>query len=377
MKRALVLTLLFAGTLFGQTIVVPQRTQHYTTKPPLEPIPPGDDDEKDPAYKTYKEGYALILGDKWSEAMKKFGEVKSKFPQSDYLDDAAYWSAYAQKRLDYRKGIAAYELFLESYPESRYADDAVADMDEHNVSVVVSGDAKNVRVRTPRPGSYSYSYGTTARASEQAMRDAERAMRQGERELRRSVIGLGVARAPRAWNLENDGSERKLDAKTRLKVSALQALGDNHDDKEAFQTLKEIALDKAQSVVLRRTAVETLEDFDKFDAVTVLLDVARSDPDEYVRIAAINGLGEASRDKNKAVENLILLWSGTPKGLEKQFETLLYVIADVGNDKAVDFLVKVAQSNESDDLRNDAVLYLGSIGSPKSRAALIQILKSK
>lgn len=376
MIRAMLVLTLFAGTLMSQTIIAPQGIQFYTPKPPLEPMPSGDDDEKDAAYKIYKEGYSLILDEKWAEAMKKLAEVKTKNPKSDYLDDAAYWSAYAQKRLDKKKGIAAYELFIENFPESSYVDDAVSDMSDGDVTVVVSGDAKNVRVRTPRPGSYSYSYGSTARASEQAMRDAERLMRQVEREMRHS--GVTIARAPMAVvGFGESDDEKKLDKKTRMKLAALRALSNDEDDKEAFQTLKEVALDKSQPMILRRTAVESVGEFQKFDAVTVLIDVAKNDPDEYVRMAAINGIGDASRDKNKAVDNLLVLWSGTPKGREKQLETLLYVIADVGNDKAVDFLVKVAHTHENDDLRSDAVYYLGNIGNPKSRAALIQILKSK
>ncbi len=379
MLRTLWGLVFFAGSLMSQTIIAPPGTQFYHSEPRLAALPPPQaDDEKDPAYASYKAGYSLILDEKWSEAMKKFSEVKTKNPKSDYLDDAAYWSAYAQRRLDKKKGIAAYELFVENFPESSYIDDAIADMNDDDVNVVVSAGGNTFDIKGPRRGSYSYSYGSDARASEQAMRAAELAMRNADRELRRSGIRMrSSARAPLAWGYDNDRTEKKLDSKTRLKLEALRALGDDEEDKEAFQTLKEVALDKSQPVILRRTAIESLEDFQKFDAATVLLDVARSDADEYVRIAAINALGDATRDKNKAVDNLIALWNGTSKGREKQFETLLYVIADVGNEKAVDFLVKVAQTNESDDLRSDAVFYLGNIGSPKSRAALIQILKSK
>jgi hypothetical protein len=379
MIRALITATLLTGSLYGQTIVAPAGTQVYKLESTLAALPPPDgDDEKDPAYPSYKEGYSLILSEKWSEALKKFAEVKAKNPKSDYLDDAAYWSAYAQKRLDSKKGLAAYEQFIESYPESSYLDDAVSDMSDGDLSITVAGDAKNLRVRTPRPGAYSYSYGSTARISDQAMREAEHAMRAANRELRRAGTRVAVApRAPFAWNLSEGETEKKLDSKTRLKLEALRALGADENDKDAFQTLKDVASDKSQPAVLRRTAVESISEFQKFDAATVLIEVAKNDPDEYVRIAAINGLGEASRDKNKAVDNLIVLWNGTPKGRDKQFETLLYVMADVGNEKAVDFLVKVAQTNENDELRSDAVYYLGNIGSAKSRTALIQILKSK
>jgi HEAT repeat protein len=378
MKKQIACLVFVSVTNIGwsQPRVASPATQFYTTIPLPDPATPGSDDEKDPAYKLYKEGYAMILDDKWSDAMKKLADVKSKFPKSEYVDDAAYWSAYAQKQLDPKKGIAAFESFLAEYPNSSYYDDALAEATEA-FTISVSGNTDNLKVkRTPR--AYSYSYGATARASEQAMREAERAMRDANREMRRAGARLSTTpRPPVVWSIGEDDHEKKLDAKTRLKLAALRALGDDENDKEAFQTLKEVSLDKTQPAILRRTAVESLQDFTKFDAVTVLLDVARLDTDEGVRLAAISSLGDVSRDKNKTIDNLILLWNGTPKGREKQFETLLYVIADVGNEKAVDFLVKVAQTNENDDLRSDAVYYLGNIGSPKSRAALIQILKGK
>jgi HEAT repeat protein len=56
---------------------------------------------------------------------------------------------------------------------------------------------------------------------------------------------------------------------------------------------------------------------------------------------------------------------------------LFYSIAEVGNDKAVDFLTNVALTHENYDLRTNAVYYLGSIGSEKARASLYRILKGQ
>jgi len=304
------------------------------------------------------------------------GEVKSKFPKSAYVDDAAYWSAYAQKRLDPKKGAAAYEKFLSDYPESSYADDAMADM-QSSVNVVVTPGANNVRVRTA-PRAYSYSYGSTMRSSQQAMRRSEQAMREVERAMRRSG---GMTPRPSmgfAWgDGEDGGKEPKLDPQTRLKLAALQALGESENDKDAFAALKDVALDKSQPEVLRVTAIRSLQDFKKFDVQPVLIDVARTDGPEEIQLVAITTLGDLGGDKNKSVDALITLFNGYPKQKEKHLESTLYAIADVGNDKAVDFLVKVATSNENIDLRSDAVYYLGNIGNEKSRAALMQILKTK
>lgn len=337
---------------------------------------PGEngDDEKDPGYKTYKEGYALILDDKWSEAMKKMAEVKSKFPKSEYVDDAAYWSAYAQKRLDPKKGEAAYEKFLNDYPESSYADDAMADM-HSNFTMITTPGADNVKVRSA-PRAYSYSYGSTMRASEQAMRISEQAMREAEHAMRRSNRAF-TPHPPMGLFPGDEEKERKLDPQTRLKLAALQALGESENDKEAFAALKDVALDKSQPDVMRIAAINSLQDFRKFDVLPILVDVARTDAPEDIQLVAIVTLGDLGGDKNKSVDALISLFNGYPKQKEKHLESTLYAIADVGNDKAVDFLVKVATSNDSIDLRSDAVYYLGNIGNEKSRAALMQILKSK
>lgn len=337
-----------------------------------EPLPPAEgDNEKDPGYKTYKEGYALVLADKYQEAIKKLAEVKAKYPKSEYVDDAEYWIAYAQKRLDPKKGREAYQLFLERYPESSYYDDAVADMND-DVTVVVSGDAKNFRIKRA-PHAYTYSYGSSLAASARALRDAEREMRRVQWRLGRISGTTPLPGLPGGRSHD----DAKLDQKTRLRLTALQALSESANDKEAFATLKEVALDKSQPDIMRITAIESLEGFRKFDVVPVLVDIARTDPNDDIQVSAIYTIADAGGDKNKTVDALVTLFQSYPKEKEKQQQTALYAIADIGNDKAVDFLVKVATTNENYELRNDAVYYLGNIGSEKSRAALLQILRTK
>ena len=56
---------------------------------------PAPDPQADPAYASYREGYGLILDEKWEEARRRFRELISKHPDSRYVEDAQYWSAYA------------------------------------------------------------------------------------------------------------------------------------------------------------------------------------------------------------------------------------------------------------------------------------------
>ncbi len=330
-----------------------------------------EENEKDPGYKAYKEGYMFILNDRWNDALKKFAEIKTKYPRSEYVDDAAYWSAYAQKRLDRKKGLAAYEKFLEEYPNSRYADDALADMRDD--IVIVAPDGQNLQVKVA-PEGYAYSYGTTIRESEKAMREAEQAMRLAQRELRMTKLRIpglmrrsGLALTP----------PKDIDAKTRIKLDALRALGESNNDKEAFAALKDVALDKSQPEILRVTALETLADFKKFDVLPVLVDVAKTDANDDVQIAAIYALADLGTEKNKLADALIGLFRSFSQQKDKQLAAALYAIAELGNEKAVDFLASVATSHENIELRSDAVYYLGTIGNEKSRAALLHILKGK
>ncbi len=330
-----------------------------------------DENEKDPGYKTYKEGYAFILSDRWADALKKFAELKTKYPRSEYVDDAAYWSAYAQKRLDKKKGLAAYEKFLQEYPESRYADDALADMRDD--MIILAPDGQNLQVKVA-PQTYTDSYSTTMREGQKALREVERAMREAQRGLRMTGIRIPRVIARQGWGVK---SAKDLDATTRIKLDALRALGALRNDKEAFAALKDVALDPSQPDVLRVTALETLADFGKFDVLPVLVGVAQSDVSDDVQIAALYAIADVQGDKAKSTDALIALFRGLPKQKEKQLAAALYAIAEVGNERAVDFLASVATSHENVELRSDAVYYLGTIGNEKSRAALLQILKGK
>jgi HEAT repeat protein len=84
-----------------------------------------------------------------------------------------------------------------------------------------------------------------------------------------------------------------------------------------------------------------------------------------------------TQDKNRSVETLIELFYAIPDSRAEQRGNVFYSIAEVGNDRAVDFLAKIAQSRGKYDLRSDAVYYLGSIGSERARTALYEILKEK
>jgi HEAT repeat protein len=88
-------------------------------------------------------------------------------------------------------------------------------------------------------------------------------------------------------------------------------------------------------------------------------------------------LGQTTRSDNVSLETLTRLYNQVPPERLRSLDVILYSVASIGSDPAVDFLVKVATESPSDELRLRAVSYLGNIGGEKARAGLYNILRRK
>ncbi len=332
------------------------------------------DEQDKPDQKLYKEGYNLILEEQWYPARKKFTELLQKYPSTGYADDAGYWSAYALMHTDPRKALAAYKEFVAKHPKSSYYSDAVADLTtvqaqieaQHEATRALRNSLDTLRFQIPTPA-----------PDVEGIPDM-REFQMNMRHLRWSLRGMKInLRSMRVPGFPGRDGEDSLDEATRLKLDALSALSEGKEDEKGFQTLKEVALDRHEPLPLRLEALNQLSEFTKYDPSGVYLDVARADTNEAVQSAAIDFLRRSVKDKNKAVEALASLFSALPHSRQDQRAMIVYDIADIGNDRAVDFLSGVARSEKDYELRSDAVYYLGNIGGDKARAALYEILKSK
>lgn len=338
---------------------------------PMPSAPPSlaGDNQADPGYAAYKEGYGLVLEEKWKEARKKFAEMIAAYPKSEYRDDAHYWSAYSLKHIDRKAAIEAYERFIENYPKSRYYDDAIADLNDLRPQAVVGVSRATSAVPAIAPV-------TPLPPGRAPLAYPRRSM---ERALRLELRQLGRLGHPQAFALpfRTPAPDEGVDAGTRLKMEALYALGETTEDDRSYTTLRDVAVDMHQPRPLREAAMDALTNFSKHDVIQVFVDIATKDTNSDIQGFAIDFIGEHGSDKNQRVTVLADLYRTLPRSRSDQRQTIVYTIADVGNDRAVDFLKAVALSDEDFDLRRDAVYYLGNIGGEKARSALYEILKSK
>lgn len=324
--------------------------------------------QDDPSYSIYRKGYALVMEEKWAEAIKRFEELQVRYPASTYIDEAAYWTAFSMKQTDRKRALSAYEQFLKRFPRSSYFEDAAADYGYLRVREAPAGmiDTSIVRfhilVPPPHPGDPGSVSGP---ALSMTVRRFERS--------RSGRVAITIEhRDTRFHQTEN------LSRDLQLKLETLTALGEIRDDEQAFHTLKEAARDPRQPPLFRVVALKSIARFSRFDPLPVLADAARSDTNSLVRRTAIVCMGQVERDRPGAVKTLKRIYEQTPETDLQQRSIILDAVATVGNEQAVEFLAGVARNSGSAELQLTAIDHISVAGKDKQRSvrALIELFHS-
>ncbi len=107
--------LLSAGLAFGQVMEPPPNMSFFQ-----KPTGRQSDDER-----AYQKGQAAIDARRWDRAVEAFGDVAAA--NGERADGALYWKAYALNKLGRREdALATLSKLFQSYPQSRWMDDAKA-----------------------------------------------------------------------------------------------------------------------------------------------------------------------------------------------------------------------------------------------------------
>lgn len=331
--------------------------------------------EDDPAYVLYKTGYNLILQSRYRDAQRKFEEVLKFYPKSRYREDASYWYAYSLRYQDKKRAIDALKKHLTQFPKSRYRSDVLEDLAELQArlqrGVAVRADSlrrNRLRVNVPEI--------TVDAPTPDILIDHDWDFAPGE-ELAVGIF-LDEMQDELEWGslLLWFSPKKNLDENTRLKISALRGIAAEKDS-ESFRTVRDILLDRSENLALREQALRLFARYHGFDILPTLKDVAKTDPEDRLRLGAIYYIRKYDRDKEGATDALMEIYHSTPKDNVRMKERLLYSIAKTRSEKGMDFLVSIANSNEDYRLRESAVYWLGKYGEGKKKKKLYEILKRK
>jgi HEAT repeat protein len=246
----------------------------------------------DPADSLYREARKALSSDAYRRAADLFRRIRDTYPKSMYTPDAPYWEAFALHRLggdaDLRRALEALEMQLEKFPKAS-----------------TRGDATSLRTRVE---------GMLARNGDAV-----------------AIAGL----ASRAVNATRDGCPRAQDDE---RIDALNAVA-QMDPEAALPILKRvIARREPCTQQLRRTAVWLVASKRQAEAASILMTVAKSDPDKDVR------------------------------------EQAVFWMANVPTEEATSMLIELAKKGDDLELRKRAVYSLSRSKSPRAATTLREII---
>jgi len=186
-----------------------------------------------------------------------------------------------------------------------------------------------------------------------------------------AVESLGGRREPRAVAFLTKVALNHSD--TGLRRDAVEALGSMHDE-TGFEAISAIAR-RAPDSDVRGTAVEELGNSEPADrAVNLLGQIIRNDPEESVRLKAVEALSEVHDDRATAALRDLIARSADASIQLKATEALG---EGAQSEDDVRALVTLARTHPRTDVRKKAIETLGDIHQTSSGAnALIAMVRS-
>jgi len=275
----------------------------------------------------YRQGYGLVLEQKWAEAQEYFERFQDDYPDSLWADDAAFWNCYAieQSTAQESANFSCYENFISAWPESSWASDARSKLLVMGSRLASRGNLQYMQ----RLGNnwnididpdFDFDFDGNAIADSVAV-----AMDRAQQELERVRISRNDITFPDLPDIpdiedllnsdelrqafeeirvqtERAARETALRKRSSVDDELLTVLAALRDNERASEILID-RFDQSSDPELRARIVLLLEDFNGELITNKLMDIVRTDDEEEVRNNAIIVL----LDRNDPVSRDFLL----------------------------------------------------------------------
>ncbi|HEY9401446.1 MAG TPA: HEAT repeat domain-containing protein [Pyrinomonadaceae bacterium] len=246
-----------------------------------------------PAMKMFRAGRDMIENEEWTKAAEMFRGFINTYPRDNDVDAALYWYAYALKRQGHTKEAAkALKRLIKEHRRSGWREEADAMLTELAPAL-------------------------------------------GQTEIIDDALGK-----------ENE----------ELKLIALQSLFESNPERALGFVAEWLKPNSTASRRMKESAVSLLGAHGGKQAVPLLLEIARSQPDAKLRQTAIHRLGEAGGEA--VMDELMRLYSADPDpNIKRQ---VLHALAEMDGARPAAKLLEIAQrAGEDLELRKTAISRLG------------------
>lgn len=300
----------------------------------------------DPADSMYRSARSALNRGRWTDAITLFSRIYARHPRSAYAGDAYYWEAQARFRRggadDLKRALEALKLQEEKYPDAGTRRDAVALETRIQGALARSGDAA---------------------AAEEIARVADGLART---QPPQAPVAPQTPQAPRPGRGRRSGCGDEDD----LQMAAMNALLNMPADR-AVPILKRVLAKRDEaSACLRRKAVFMVSQHQTRDTEQILLDAARSDPDQEVREQAIFWLSQVDSPAAVAALDSVLRASTDHAVQDKAIFALSQHNSSRARQALRDFALR---SSVPQDLRESAIFWIGQSNDPENAAFLREL----
>lgn len=331
---------------------------------------------RDTADTLWRRGRIAISEEAWASAADHFARLADRYPSSAYAGDALYWQAFALQRLGNTSDLRQAAQVLQRQRE-RYASSATYTSGESsalltriNGRLARTGDA-DAAVAIAELAAAATQAGLDiaaavlpsvatelGRASQEVRSELARMAPEIRAEMRAEIEQATVeARAAQHVRGRDDGIPAECRGVVgEERIEALNALLQMSAD-QALPILKRVLERRDRcSEVLRRKAVFLVSQKRTEEAVDILLNVARTDPDRPTREDAVFWLSQTRSDRAVEVLEQILLRESDAE-LQKK---AVFSLSQIRSDRAHGILRDFARRRDaSTEVRGEAIFWLG------------------
>jgi HEAT repeat protein len=341
---------------------------------------------RDTADTLWRRGRIAISEESWQEAADAFRDIVDRYPRSAYAGDALYWEAFALQRLgrqsDMRRAAAALDKQKSDYPKATTfvsgessallarVNGRLARSGDHDAAVAVADMASALAEMTA--ASVGEAMAVASAEIARAAPEIRREMTRVEPEIRRGLAEArrGLAESQRGMRRSSDEDEIPPGCEGAVdddRIEALNAMMQLNAE-QALPILRKVLQRRDKcSELLRRKAVFLVSQQRSEEAVEILLEVAKSDPDRPTRENAVFWLSQSNSERaTEVLEQILLRESDTE--LQKK---AVFALAQGRSDRSQAILRDFIRRRDADDeVRGEAIFWLGQSKNAANSAAL-------
>ena len=301
----------------GLTVATPQLSDEFKSlDQQLNPLPPEPWAKADPADSLYRLAREAMSRGDWKRAAEIFHRIPERYPQSEYAGQAMYYEAYSLYRSGGDDDLSA-------------ARDRLKELQTRYPKVAKSTDGTTLATRV---------CGELAKRGDQTCAS----------DIVTKAGGVDTAPVAQGRNCPSDDDEDDD------RIAALNALLQMDAD-QAMPILKKVLERRdACSAALRRKAVFLVSQKRTDETANILMNVARSDPDQEVREQAVFWLSQVPGSTGLLEQ---ILQGNSDENIK---EKALFSLSQQSEPRAQQILRDFAmRESESSDLREKAIFWLG------------------